>query len=110
MPGFSDNPFSYMQRADAFVLCSAWKDFRRCSSRLCIWGRRSFQRRARAGLRKYWKAASGAGLFVGDAGALAQAIVETLRKPQRNLAVDYANKFSVDNIIREYADVLSILI
>ena len=111
MPGFSDNPFSYMKRADAFVLCSAWEGLPTVLIEALYLGTPVVSTDCPSGPAEILEGGKWGRLVpVGDAGALAQAIVETLRKPQRNMAVDHADKFSVSNIIGEYADVLSIRI
>ncbi|MEQ1917812.1 MAG: glycosyltransferase [Elusimicrobiota bacterium] len=109
MPGFSDNPFSYMKHADAFVLCSAWEGLPTVLIEALYLGTPVVSTECPSGPAEILEGGKWGRLVpVDDAGALAQAIVETLRKPQRNLAVERAANFSVSNIISEYADALCI--
>ena len=109
MPGFCDNPFSYMKRADAFVLCSAWEGLPTVLIEALYLGTPVVSTACPSGPEEILEGGKWGKLVpVNDAGALARAIVETLREPRRDLGVSRAEAFSVDNIISEYADVLSV--
>jgi len=111
LPGFAENPFSYMKRSDVFVLCSAWEGFPNVLAEAIALGTPAVSTDCPSGPSEILEGGKwGRLVSVGDADALALAIVETLRTPQRNTAIERANDFSMDKIIHEYADVLAIRI
>ena len=107
MPGFVANPYAYMRRADVFVLSSAWEGFPnvlveamacRCSvvATDC----------AGNGPREILEGGRWGRLVpVGDADAMAAAIIETLRAPID--ATLRALEFGVDRAVDAYLDVLA---
>jgi glycosyltransferase involved in cell wall biosynthesis len=111
MPGFADNPFSYMKHSDVFVLSSAWEGFGMALVEAMAMGTPVVSTDCPNGPAEILEGGKWGRLVpVGDAHALAAAIVETLQHPQRNAALKRANDFSLDKIIHEYAHVLRISI
>ena len=111
MPGFTDNPFSYMKHSDVFVLSSAWEGFGMALVEAMATGTPVVATDCPNGPAEILENGKWGRLVpVGDAPALAAAMVETLRHPRRNAAVARANDFSLDKIIHEYAHVLSVSI
>lgn len=109
LPGFDDNPFSLMKRADAFVLCSAWEGLPTVLIEALSLGTPIVSTDCPSGPAEILDGGKWGRLVpVDDADALARAIVEILREPRRAGGAARAEMFSVDNIIREYADALSI--
>jgi glycosyltransferase involved in cell wall biosynthesis len=109
LPGFADNPYSCMKRSDAFVVSSSWEGLPTVLIEAMSLGTPVVSTDCPSGPAEILEGGKwGRLVSVGDPGALAAALVDTLRRPQRDAAVGRAGDFSVDKIIREYADVLSV--
>lgn len=111
MPGFSDNPFSFMKRADAFVLCSKWEGLPMVLIEAMALGTPIVATDCPSGPAEILEGGKWGRLVpMGDPDALARAVVETLRDPRRDAAGERAREFSVDKIVGEYAEALAIAI
>ncbi len=82
MPGFVPNPYSYMASAQLFVLSSAWEGSPNALTEALALGRPVVATDCRSGPREILEGGHyGALVPVGDAEALADAMVRTLRAP-----------------------------
>jgi glycosyltransferase involved in cell wall biosynthesis len=107
MPGYVSNPYSYMRRSALFVLSSAWEGFpsvlveaMACGCRLvstdCPSGPREILENER------W----GALTPVGDANAMAAAMLTALQTPPPDGLAQAARRFSMDAAVTQYLQVL----
>jgi glycosyltransferase involved in cell wall biosynthesis len=109
MPGFNDNPFAFMKRADAFVLCSAWEGLPTVLIEAMSLGTPVVSTDCPSGPEEILEGGKWGRLVpMDDPAALAEAIVATLREGKRGAGVERAKAFSVDQVIREYAEVLAV--
>ncbi|MFB2879957.1 glycosyltransferase [Floridanema aerugineum] len=110
MPGFKDNPYTYMAKAKLFVLSSAWEGFGNVVAEAMAVGTPVVSTDCPSGPAeilengKYGKLVS-----VGDVNALANAILETLENPTNSqLLQERALDFTVDNVVDQYLKVLGV--
>ena len=109
MPGFRDNPYPFMKRADAFVLASRWEGFGLVLAETLALGTPVVSTDCPNGPAEILENGRWGRLVpVGDADALARAVIETLQQSQRNTAILRANDFSVHQIVEQYADALGV--
>lgn len=109
MPGFKDNPFSFMKCADAFVLCSAWEGLPTVLVEAMSLGTPVVSTDCPSGPAEILEGGKWGRLVApGDSDALASALIETLMKPQRDSAIARAHDFTVDKIIGDYAEALAV--
>jgi glycosyltransferase involved in cell wall biosynthesis len=110
MPGFRTNPYSFMARADLFASTSVWEGFGNVHVEALACGCPVVSTDAPTGPAEILDH----GLYgrlvpVGDAEALAQAMLETLNcppDPERLKA--RANDFHIDRIIEQYRQILNV--
>jgi glycosyltransferase involved in cell wall biosynthesis len=108
MPGFSDNPFSYMKRADVLALSSEWEGLPTVLIEAMATGTPVVSTDCPSGPAEILENGKWGRLVPpGDADALANALVETLKDPRRDQSLSRAADFSVETIIRDYAEVLA---
>jgi glycosyltransferase involved in cell wall biosynthesis len=110
MPGFKDNPYTYMAKAKLFVLSSAWEGFGNVVAEAMAVGTPVVSTDCPSGPAeilengKYGKLVS-----VGDVNALANAILEALKNPTNSqLLQERALDFTVDNVVDQYLKVLGV--
>ncbi len=109
MPGFVDNPFSYMRQADVFVLSSRWEGFGNVLAEAMACGAPVVSTDCPSGPTEILENGKWGRLVpVGDADALAAAIMETLDEPQHPDVEKRAQDFSTDVIIDQYIKVLGL--
>jgi glycosyltransferase involved in cell wall biosynthesis len=109
LPGFDDNPFAYMKRADVFALSSAWEGFPSVLIEAISLGTPVVSTDCPSGPMEILEGGKWGRLVpVGDPDALAIAIVDTLLDARRGSAVERAGDFSMEKIIPEYADALGV--
>ncbi len=110
MPGFTDNPFAYMKRAAVFVLSSAWEGFGNVLVEALACGCPVVATDCQSGPREILdNGRYGRLVPVGDYEALAKAILATLdERPDPEMLKQRAMRFSVDNAVNEYLQVLGL--
>ncbi len=108
LPGFVANPFAFMRRADAFVLSSAWEGLPAVLIQALACGCPVVATDCPSGPREVLDGGRYGPLVpVGDAPALAEAILSTLDDPPAPEALRArASTYGVDRSVRRYADVL----
>ncbi len=107
-PGFVDNPFSYMARADVFVLSSEWEGFGNVLVEAMACGTPVVSTDCPSGPSEILcDGKYGPLVPIGDHVALADSIKETLDDPIDSETLQKrANDFSVEEIAEQYLDVL----
>ena len=109
MPGFTDNPYAYMKRSDVLALSSRWEGLPTVLIEALALGTAVVSTDCPSGPAEILEGGKWGRLVpVGGADALAAAIIEALKEPRRDGAVKRAADFSIDAVIQEYADVLSV--
>jgi glycosyltransferase involved in cell wall biosynthesis len=108
LPGFQDNPFCWMSRASLFVLSSAWEGFPGVLIEAMACGCPVVSTDCPSGPSEILQnGAYGPLVPVGDAAALAQAMLMRLdAPPDANRLMERAAEFSVDRAIDSYLQVL----
>ncbi len=108
MPGFVENPMSYMSRAAVFVLSSRWEGFGNVLAEALAAGCPVVSTDCPSGPSEILDDGRfGALVAVGDDAALAAAIVATLHAPpDRAVLKKRAAAFSVEPIAAQYLDLL----
>ena len=107
MPGFVDNPFSYMRRSAVFVLSSAWEGFGNVLVEAMACGCPVISTDCPSGPveilenGKYGKIVA-----VGDAVELAAAMAATLDAPKSPNVAQRAQNFGVEQAVERYLKVL----
>ncbi len=107
-PGFVDNPYAYMARADLFVLSSAWEGFGNVIVEAMACGTPVVCTDCPGGPSEILEDGKFGPLVpVGDDHALAEAIQDLLEDPtDSERLVNRAQDFSIKNIVDEYERVL----
>lgn len=107
-PGFVDNPYAYMARADVFALSSAWEGFGNVIVEAMACGTPVVSTDCPGGPSEILEGgAYGALVPTGDEIALANAIRDMLRRPMDSeLLVSRAKEFSIDTIADQYEQTL----
>lgn len=109
LPGFTRNPYAHIRRADVFVLSSRWEGFGMVLAETMALGTPVVSTDCPNGPAEILENGRWGWLVpVGDERALAEAIIETLKNPQRDFAVKRSTDFSSDKILHEYAEVLDV--
>lgn len=109
MPGFVDNPYAYMKRANLFVLSSQWEGLGMVLIEAMACGTPVVATDCLSGPREILEDGKWGKLVpVGDSKALAEAILDTLRNPSDTDPSVRARDFSVERAVREYANVLGL--
>lgn len=109
MPGFVENPFSFMKRADVFVLSSKWEGFGLVLAEAMALGTPVVSTNCPGGPAEILEDGKWGRLTpVGDVESLAHAIIEVISHPVRDVAVDRARTFSIETILQQYADALHV--
>ncbi|MGO0062399.1 glycosyltransferase [Brevibacillus fluminis] len=108
LPGFVQNPFSYMSRASAFVLSSTWEGLPGALIQAMACGCTVVSTDCPSGPDEILNGGT-FGILVppGDAGSLAAGMAEALRNPfPSSLLKERAAAFSAGTITEQYADLL----
>ncbi|HHS83978.1 MAG TPA: glycosyltransferase [Gammaproteobacteria bacterium] len=109
LPGFIANPLPCMKQAALFVLSSAWEGFGNVLVEALSTGVAVVSTDCPSGPREILEDGRlGALVPVGDANALATAMLETLETPpDRDLLIESARRFSVERASTAYMDLLT---
>lgn len=109
LPGFVENPYAYMRRAALFVLSSRWEGLPTVLIEAMACGTPVVATDCPSGPREILEDGKWGRLVpVGNAEALAEAIVETLRQPPQLNPAARAADFSVEKAVEAYLDVLGL--
>ena len=108
LPGFVDNPYAYMKQADVFVLSSAWEGLVTVLIEAMACGTPVVSTDCPSGSSEILQDGKFGRLVpVGDAKALAAAVLKTLDEPLDAESLQLrANDFSMDNSVQHYLQVL----
>lgn len=109
MPGFVNNPFAFMRHASVFVLSSAWEGLPGVLIQALACGCPVVSTDCPSGPREVLEQGRYGELVpVGDAVAMAQAIVNTLNKPLESAKLEErAQAFSVASSTKAYLDIFN---
>jgi len=111
MPGFVDNPFSFMSKADLYLSTSRWEGFHLTIAEAMACGTVPVATDCDYGPREIIKnGENGRLLPVGDTKALSNAVIELLeneklRKEMSENAIKRARDFDANQIVKEYEKV-----
>jgi len=107
-PGFVDNPFAYMTRADVFVLSSAWEGFGNVIVESMACGTPVVSTDCPSGPAEILEDGKFGPLVpVGDHAALAEAIEKVLEDPPDEKVIrNRAREFSIETIANQYLEIL----
>lgn len=110
LPGFKDNPYTYMAKATLFVLSSAWEGFGNVVAEAMAVGTPVVSTNCPSGPAEILENGKYGNLVsMGDVDGLADAILETLKNPTNSqLLQERALDFTVDNVVDQYLRVLGV--
>ena len=109
LPGYVSNPYPYMKRAAVFVLSSRWEGLPSVLIEALALGTKVVATDCPSGPREILADGKWGRLVpVGDAGKLAEAILETLRQPKTTVDKQSLLRITVDYAVEEYAKVLGL--
>jgi glycosyltransferase involved in cell wall biosynthesis len=109
LPGYVSNPYPYMKRAAVFVLSSRWEGLPTVLVEALALGTPVVSTDCPSGPREILADGKWGRLVpVGDAGKLAEAILETLRQPKTTVDKQSLLRFTVDYAVEQYAKVLGL--
>lgn len=108
LPGFAGNPYAYMSRSSLFVLSSVWEGSPNVLTEALALGVPSVATDCPSGPREILQDGRfGRLVTVGDPGALADAMLETLAHPPDPIGLKKAvNAYSVEASSRRYLEIL----
>lgn len=109
LPGFVENPYAWMARADLFVLSSAWEGFSNVLCEALACGCPVVSTDCPSGSAEIlMDGAYGPLIPVGDDRAMADAIIKVLQSPpDRRKQQQRADDFTVERAVVRYLDVLT---
>jgi glycosyltransferase involved in cell wall biosynthesis len=107
--GFVNNPFPYMKRASVFVLSSAWEGLPTVLIEALALGLQVVSTNCESGPAEILDNGKYGELVpVGDADAMAQAILQVLSGNYKLVDFDWLNQFTSETSIQNYLDVLGV--
>ncbi|MBU2043900.1 MAG: glycosyltransferase [Candidatus Omnitrophica bacterium] len=107
MPGFVDNPYAYMAKADVFILSSAWEGLPTVLIEALALGTPVVAADCPGGSREILQAGRlGRLVPVGDQKMLAEAIVATLDEPVRPVDPEALKPFTQEAVVEKYLELL----
>jgi len=106
MPGYVENPFAFMKKADLFVLSSAWEGLPSVLIEAMACGTTVLSTDCPAGPREILEDGKhGILVPVGDVDALAEGILESLANPRESKdLIDRARDFFSSSVINDYIE------
>lgn len=112
MPGFVDNPYTFIRRADVFVLSSAWEGMPNALIEAYVLGAPIVSTDCPSGPREILEGGRWGRLVpVGDVQAMSQAIQETIKEespPLEEAVEDRAiNRFRIETVGADYLSLLA---
>lgn len=109
LPGYIDNPYSYMKRSSVFVLSSAWEGFGNVLVEALATGTPVVSTDCPSGPAEILVNGKYGNLVpVGDHKTLARAVLNVLKDPpDRKLLINRANDFTVDKAVEKYLDLIN---
>lgn len=112
LPGFVENPYNYMAKADVFVLSSIYEGFGNVVAEALATGTSVVSTNCESGPAEILENGKYGRLVpVGDAEALANGILATLSNPtDSEILQQRSQAFSVDRVVDQYLEVLNSLI
>ncbi|MCW6035182.1 glycosyltransferase [Spirulina subsalsa FACHB-351] len=106
--GFTDNPYAYMKQAKVFVLSSNCEGFGNVLVEAMTCGTPVVSTDCHSGPREILNHGKYGHLVpVGDAGKMAQAIVEVLTGNSKKFDINWLNQFTLDTVTQKYIDLLN---
>jgi len=109
MPGYTDNPYAYMSKADIFVLCSRYEGLPNVLIEAMACGCNLISTNCGSGPDEILDHGKyGCLVPVGDSKALAGAIEETLKGNTKRVEATWLEQFSVDYVTGKYLEVLDV--
>ena len=108
LPGFVDNPYKFMKRADVFVLSSKWEGLPTVLIEALACGCPVVSTDCPSGPAEILEGGRWGPLVpVGDAGSLAKAILQVLERPlNRELLQKRGLEFTVERAVQQYLELL----
>lgn len=107
LPGFVDNPFAFMGRAAAFVLSSAFEGLPNALIQALSLGTPAVATDCPSGPDEILDGGRlGSLVAVGDAEAMADAIVAALARPRSEPPAEWFERYRLDTVARRYLQVL----
>jgi len=111
LPGYVSNPYPYMRSAAAFVLSSRWEGLPSVLVEALALGTPVVATDCPSGPREILADGKWGRLVpVGDAGKLAEAILEALIQPKTKVDEQFLRRFTVNYAVEQYAKVLGLQI
>lgn len=109
LPGFVDNPYAYMARAKVFVLSSAWEGFGNVLVEAMAVGTPVISTDCPSGPSEILADGKYGYLTpVGDAQAIAEAILKVLSGNYKRVDSNWLNQFSIQNSAQKYLEAFSL--
>ena len=110
MPGFADNPYAYMAKSDVYALSSQWEGLPNTLIEAMACGTPVVSTDCPSGPAEILENGKYGKLVpVGDADALAQAIIETLDNPFNPQELrKRAGYFSIENAVNKYLELIGL--
>lgn len=110
MPGFKKNPYTYMARANVYVLCSKWEGLPNTLIEAMACGTPVVSTDCPSGPAEILENGKyGKLVLVGDAEAMTEAILKTLEKPENpEELIKRARNFSVEKSADKYLELMNI--
>ena len=108
LPGYVDNPYSYMKRASVFVLSSAWEGFGNVLVEAMAVGTTVVSTDCPSGPSEILNRGEfGTLVPVGDVKALSSAVVSAINKPVKpDILISRAKDFTVDKAVDKYIAIM----